>query len=148
MDPLVADLAVIGVVTALVLWALTRLGLSRNATLTIAFLVALAPVVVADFIAYRLMTFLGDAFDFGLMFDLAGRSPREILAVSSGQLTGLLVAIAAGLVVLVAAIVVLRRYSAATAPALERRSVLRSLQLPALLLVLGVSSTVTLAEPQ
>ena len=141
---LVADVAILGVLTALAMWALTRLGLSRKATLTIAFIVALAPVVVADFIAYRLLTFLGDAFDFELMFDLAGRSPGEILAVSSGQLTGLLAAIAAGLVVLVAVIVVLRRYGAATAPVLERRSLLRSLQLPALLLVLGVLSTVAL----
>lgn len=84
---LVADAAVLSVLVALVLWAAARLGLRRWPAMLLAVALAMAPLAVADFASYELASYLGDAFDFKLMFDLAGRSPAEIIAVSSAHLS-------------------------------------------------------------
>ena len=49
---------------------------------------AAAPLIVMTFIAYRLLAYLGSAFDLSLMFDLTGGKPQEILAVAAGHLIG------------------------------------------------------------
>ena len=81
----VADAAVVGVLVAMALWILARTRLNRSAVSGLAITLALAPIAVADVISYRLHQYLGDAFDLALMFDLAGRSPAELFAVSSSQ---------------------------------------------------------------
>src|SRR5690606_28155775 len=43
-------------------------------------LLTAAPLLVADIVMYQLLTYLGDAFDLSLMFDLTGRQPGEFLA--------------------------------------------------------------------
>ncbi|MGQ0736133.1 MAG: sulfatase-like hydrolase/transferase [Acidobacteriota bacterium] len=67
-------------------WLTRRLRVAVPVAAMGVFAVALTPIVVADFIAYELLTYLGDAFDLRLMFDLAGGSPSELLAVSSAHL--------------------------------------------------------------
>jgi hypothetical protein len=44
------------------------------------------PLLVADAISYEVVRYLGDAFDFALMFDLTGRSVAEVMAVASTHL--------------------------------------------------------------
>lgn len=83
----VTDAAATGVVVWAALWLLGRLAVPRPLALGAAFLLALVPVLVANFVQYELMTYLGDAFDFRLLFDLSGRSPGEIVAVSSAHVT-------------------------------------------------------------
>src|SRR4029079_17886209 len=102
---LLADFAVIGVLVALVMWALTRLGLGRKSTLILAAVLSFAPIALADFINYQLATFLGDAFDFGLMLDLACRHPAEIFAVSSSHIVTAVAVLATALALLLGAIV-------------------------------------------
>ena len=43
-------------------------------------------LVTTDFVQYRLLEYLGDAFDLALMFDLVGRDIGEIVAVSAEYL--------------------------------------------------------------
>ena len=117
---LLCDLAIVGVLTALVLRVCSRFELSKRDSVVLAFMIALTPVVTADFVQYRLESFLGDAFDFALMFDLAGRDPGEILAVASYQVSLLLAGLVGGIVVFASFIWLLRR----------NRRRLRSLSLP------------------
>jgi hypothetical protein len=82
LGSLVADAGVLGLFAAVALWVAARLRLRRWPAMVLAVCLALVPIAVADLVFYELATYLGDAFDLNLMFDLAGRSPAEILAVS------------------------------------------------------------------
>jgi glucan phosphoethanolaminetransferase (alkaline phosphatase superfamily) len=84
---LLTDAAAAGLIVWAVLMVLGRLAVPRALALGAAFLLALVPVFIADFVEYQLMTYLGDAFDLRLLFELTDRSPGEILAVSSAHLT-------------------------------------------------------------
>jgi hypothetical protein len=79
------DGAVSGVVVVVALWLVGGVGVARTLAWGGALVLALVPIVAVNFVEYELVTYLGDAFDFRLLFDLAGRSPREILAVSSAH---------------------------------------------------------------
>jgi hypothetical protein len=81
-----ADAAVVGLVAALVLRLTSRFRVRPLAGGFLALSLALAPLVVSNFLTYQLVTHLGDAFDLALMFELSGRSPGEILAVSWSHL--------------------------------------------------------------
>lgn len=85
---LATDFACLGVLTALLLWTLARMRVGSRVAWTLALAFSLAPTVAANIVTYQLLAYLGDAFDFALMFDLAGRSPSEILAVSAPHLVG------------------------------------------------------------
>jgi glucan phosphoethanolaminetransferase (alkaline phosphatase superfamily) len=114
----VADFAVMLVLVAVAWWLLTR-WLGPRVARVGAVMLALVPIAATDFVTYGLQAYLGDAFDFALLFDLAGRNPAEILAVSSEHLWPAALGGAAGLVLLVAAYVGLRwraRSAGATVP--------------------------------
>ncbi len=81
-----SDAAVIVPLTALCLVLLSRFRLRRPARYAAVTALAVAPLVIADFVAYKLSAYLGDAFDLGLLFDLTGRHLSEFLAVSSAHL--------------------------------------------------------------
>jgi hypothetical protein len=98
---LVADAGMLGLVAAVVLWLGDRLRLSPRLAVVCAVGAALVPVAVTDFTEYQLATYLGDAFDLRLMFDLAGRDAREFIAVGWAQL--LWIVLAAAVMVAVAA---------------------------------------------
>lgn len=83
---LVVDTSVVGVFVLLLLWATSRLRLTRAARFVLLVAGSLTPLVIWNFISYSLLAYLGDAFDLGLMFDLAGREPGEILAVASSHM--------------------------------------------------------------
>ena len=107
---LIADIAVVAGPAAMTLWLAARVGLSRRVGAGLAVLVSLAPIVAADFVAYRLQSFLGDAFDLNLMFALVGRDPAEILAVSAARLVSLgAIAFGAALVIAITVIAMRRR---------------------------------------
>jgi hypothetical protein len=69
--------------------------LTRTARVLAVMGLASAPVLVMTFIAYRLLAYLGGAFDLSLMFDLTGRKPQEIFAVAARQLVWPVLLIAA-----------------------------------------------------
>jgi len=106
---LLADIAVLGPIVLVALWLGERSGFSRGARLTAALVLALAPVAAADFVSYQLQSFLGDGFDFALMWDLVGRRPSEILAVSSSHFASIVWVAAVGLAITVAGAILIRR---------------------------------------
>lgn len=85
---LLVDASIVGVIATILLWLTSRARLTHLARLVLLAIGSAAPVFVWDFLNYRLLAFLGDAFDLGLMFDLTGRSAGEVLAVSSLHLAG------------------------------------------------------------
>ena len=84
--------------SAVALLAARRLRLRPPAVWFLALAAGCSPMLVADFLTYQLWSFLGDAFDFRLMYQLTGRHLSEMLAVSSPLLarplavTGIVVA--------------------------------------------------------
>jgi arylsulfatase A-like enzyme len=129
---LLADAAVAGLTAVAGLALLSPVALTRRARVTAVALAAFGPLLVADFVNYRLWTYLGDAFDFSLMFDLTGRSPREILAVAAGHLVGPGLLLAACMVVAIVLLGWLNRPRDARARVpLTRRPVLAALALAA-----------------
>lgn len=83
---ILTDAALIGAVIALVAWVLSWTRLRPWARSAAGAVVAVGSLVAHDVVSYEITRYLGDAFDLGLMFDLVGRNPREILAVTSGHL--------------------------------------------------------------
>jgi hypothetical protein len=99
----------LGVLLALVVAGRLRLG--RVARGTLMAVCGIAPLVVAGLVEYQVFAYLGDAFDFALMFDLVGRRASEILAVVSSHVLGpLLAAVACGALVLGLVVILNRRY--------------------------------------
>ncbi|MCL4814550.1 MAG: sulfatase-like hydrolase/transferase, partial [Vicinamibacteraceae bacterium] len=92
------NLGLTGPVAALTLWLARMWRYSTSARLLVATSVAALPLVVADIVSYRILEYLGSAFDFGLMFDLAGRSPAEIAAVAGAHILQLFALVGLGLV--------------------------------------------------
>ena len=131
------DAAAAGVVVYVALWLLGRIGVRRQIALAAAFCLALLPIFLADFVEYQLLNYLGDAFDFRLLFDLSGRSLGEVLAVSSAHI-GRIVWLAVGTLILVilALWVASRRIRLAGAP-LGRTRLWPSLMIPLVLLISG-----------
>lgn len=139
---LLADAAVIGVLVVAGLWVAGRLRWPRAVALSGALALALAPVVVADFVTYRIAAFLGDAFDLGLLFELAGRDPAEVFAVSSTHVWPLAAALVAAAAAIVGLGVVVFRALRRRTPSLLPRWPARQLLVPALwLLLVGISVT-------
>lgn len=73
-----------GVLVALAVASRVRWGAVARRGL--ALLLGAGPLVLASLVEYEILARLGDAFDLGLMFELVGRKPAELLAVSSSQL--------------------------------------------------------------
>ena len=60
-----------------------RLRLRPRALKFAALCTAVLPLAVADFVTYQVWSYLGDAFDFHVMFALTGRRISEIFAVTT-----------------------------------------------------------------
>ena len=144
LGSLVVDAAAIGVLVALALWLCGRLRFSRRLSWTIALLTGLAPFLVADVISYQLLAYLGDAFDFALMFDLVGGNPSEIVAVSWDHLKQFAVMLGAALVILAALAWVVIRWGRHSPNAIERVSILGALVVPIAVWLAGAAMVVAL----
>jgi hypothetical protein len=81
-----ADASVVGVIAAFVIWILTRFRFRARTAAVAALLAAIAPLLVADVVAYELASYLGDLIDLSLSMELAGGSIGEIIAVTSSHL--------------------------------------------------------------
>jgi glucan phosphoethanolaminetransferase (alkaline phosphatase superfamily) len=132
------DAAVVGVFVALVLWACGRARIVRRYAVPVAFAAGLAPILAADIVAYQLREYLGDAFDFALMFDLSGRSPSEVLAVSSAHLIWFGSIAGAVLVGIGIGIVVLRRRGRSIRSRVEPVTLRRALVPAAMFVLIGL----------
>ena len=139
---LLTDAAVAGLLAAMVLWLCGRAGLTRRVTTLAMMLAALGPLWLADLISYELLTYLGDAFDIRLMFDLVGRNPEEFVAVASKHVGKFLVLAAAGVVGLALMFWMLARWRRGVSPAVARVRLLRVLAAPVLLVALALVTVV------
>ncbi len=99
---IVADAAIVGVFVALGLWLCAPLRQSRRDAAVL--IMAITPLVIADFISYQLLAYLGDAFDLSLMYELVDGQSSEIFAVASGPLTVPLLVLIAALAATVTAV--------------------------------------------
>ena len=144
LGSLVADAGVLALVAALALWAAARLGLRRWAAVLLAVALPLVPVAVSDFVSYELASYLGDAFDFTLMFDLAGRSPAEILAVSSAHLSTIAWLAAAAVVAVAGLVWFVRWCRRGGAPWPDRPTLFRAVAAPLALAVAAMIVTTAL----
>jgi hypothetical protein len=143
LGSVLTDAALAAVIVSVVLFTASRLRMPRNAALAAAFVLALIPVAVLDFVDYELSTYLGDAFDLRLMFELAGRSPTEFLAVSAPQV-GLFLLGAIAVVSALAGAVWLAKGPLRRGPALARIRWQSALAFAVLVAVAGGSVMVTL----
>ena len=141
LGSLVADAGLLSLSIALVLWAAARYELRRLPSLLLAVGLALTPVALADFASYELASYLGDAFDFRLMFELAGRNPAEILAVASAHLTTVAWLGAALLLALVALVWFVRWCRRGGGQWPGRPRLVRAMAVPILLCVLAIAVT-------
>jgi arylsulfatase A-like enzyme len=135
------DAALVGLVVALVAWALRRTRLHAGARVFAGFLVATGLPLAYDAVTYEVLRFLGDAFDLGLMLDLVNGDMKEIVAVSSAQLVGPAIVALAACAVAGASVWAVQRY-AAGGDAAEREPVLAPVALAvAGAVALGVTAT-------
>jgi arylsulfatase A-like enzyme len=139
---LLTDVTVLGIAAALLLWVAGTLRLPRTLALTAAFFCVLLPVAAADFVQYQLLSYLGDAFDLGLMFDLAGRDPNEMIAVASVQLADLVRAALAAIVA--ASLIVWTLKRSRSQEAALPTSIRRVLTVSIALLAMGAIATAAL----
>jgi arylsulfatase A-like enzyme len=109
---LLVDAGIAGLLGMLALVAVSRVKLTPLAGAAAVLLVAAGPLLLAELIQYSLLSYLGDAFDFGLMFDLTGRNPAEIAAVSTSHLVGPALLFAGALLAAVAVIAIINRRGA------------------------------------
>jgi hypothetical protein len=137
-----ADLAVAGLLAALVLWALAWLRLRATACTLAGALAAVVPLIAADIIAYRLVSYLGDAFDLALLFDLTGRRVSEIVAVASSHLVAPAVVMTGVALSGVTFVWIVNRYSSGEP---VNRPRLRALRVPVILCAAGVLTTTAAA---
>ena len=101
-----ADAAIVGMLVMLSLWLCA--SLSRGMRYVAVLVIATLPLIVADFVSYQLLAYLGDAFDLSLMYELANRQPSELFAVASGPLTVPMLALLGVAATVVAAVWILR----------------------------------------
>lgn len=141
---LLADMAIAGLISAVVLWLCGNARIVRRLAVPVACVAALTPAVIGNFIAYQLLQYLGDAFDFALMFDLSGRSPSEILAVSSAHLLWFGGLAGIGAVGLAVAVGVLRSRGRSVVSRVEQVTFRRAVLPAAILFCLGLVGTTAL----
>jgi glucan phosphoethanolaminetransferase (alkaline phosphatase superfamily) len=144
LGSLAADAGLLSLLVALVLWATARYELRRWPSLLLAVALALTPVALTDFVSYELASYLGDAFDFKLMFDLAGRNPAEILAVASAHLATVAWLGAALIVALTALVWFVRWCRRGGGEWPGRPGLVRAVAVPLLLCVLAIAVTTVL----
>ncbi len=109
LGSLASDIGTAGVFAALLLWLLGRWGAPATAAAILAVGLSLVPMAVTNFAEYELATYLGDAFDLRLMFELAGGDWREFMAVGWSHVASIVLVGAPLLALTVWAGLVLRR---------------------------------------
>jgi len=120
LTSLLADLSLIAPLSALALrlslWARLR-GAARG---LMVLAVALSPLAIADFLFYRLATYLGDMLNLETLFQLTGKSIQEILAVAWPQLLSLGLMVLAAVALLSVGLKILNRFSPDASPGLAQ----------------------------
>jgi hypothetical protein len=135
------DAAVAGALAALGLWIARRLALNRAATRVLGTLAALCPLVIADIVSYRILEYLGGAFDFKLMFDLAGGRTSEFVAVASSQLLQLALLLVAVIASVVLVVGVVQRRGRGQASFVDAAGMRRGVGFPASLIATALIVT-------
>ena len=135
------DAAVVGVLSAIVMWALGRHGLGVRAVALAGLIAGVGPLIVADIVSAQLLRYVGDAIDLSLMFELTGRSVKEILAVASAHVMAPVALIAFGSGVAGGCVWLVNRFAGGTP---VTRAPAAALGIPLLLLVIAIP-TVTMA---
>ncbi len=97
---LMLDIFLVLGVWALLLPLLRRLGLSNKKTFILIGLTTLGIPFSIDYINYELHSYLSDMMDFSLIWEVAGRDPREILVQWGGHLKLATIALVCGALLL------------------------------------------------
>ncbi|MEO6212064.1 MAG: sulfatase-like hydrolase/transferase [Vicinamibacterales bacterium] len=87
-----------------------RFRLRPRAAQSAAFCAAVLPLAIADFLNYQVWSYLGDAFDFHVMFALTGHRLAEVFAVTAPLMSRPLFVAAVALTGIVGVIVLLQRF--------------------------------------
>jgi hypothetical protein len=111
-------------ICAAVLMSSNALRLRVRARRFLALVAGVAPLLAADFLMYEIWSFLGDAFDVRLMYQLTGRHVSEIFAVAAPLITrplglGILIALGLGAVTWILARTDRTPFHAAPAPTIS-----------------------------
>ena len=138
---LLADAAVLGLFVAIGLWLCEAVRPPLRYAAVVA--IAVTPLVAANVISYQLLAYLGDAFDFSLMYELVDGSASEIFAVASGPMTVPVAALTAGIAA--AAFTARRLRLAAVKDAQYQPLRLRDARLPIALFIVGLALTATVS---
>lgn len=128
------DAAFVGVFIVAADRVLGRTGIHPRARDAAGAAAAVGLLFADDVLTYEILRYLGDAFDFGLMWELAGRNPGEILAVASGYALVPLVVAGVGVCTLGA----ITRFVHVRSRGTEQDPSRIPLAVPALLLVAGI----------
>jgi hypothetical protein len=79
---LVADAGVTFPMVAFALWVCTAARLNAKPSALTVVVVSVAPLMLTDFLWYEIHRYLGDAFSFLLSYEVAARSPAELIATA------------------------------------------------------------------
>jgi hypothetical protein len=85
-NSIIADFGVTVLLVALALWFCNLVRLNFVASIITALVAATGPIIVIDFMSYRILDYMGDVFDVHVAYEIAGRSLNEIFVVSSAHL--------------------------------------------------------------
>lgn len=86
LGSVLSDWSLAALIVVGVLAVASKLRLAPAARHVLAFGAAVLPFAAAMLVQYELARYLGDAIDVGLMFDLTGGRPSELLAVAAAHL--------------------------------------------------------------
>jgi arylsulfatase A-like enzyme len=143
-----SDLVVIALLAGITLWLANRWGLATVPRRFLALVIGISPLVLADLFSYQLLSYLGDAFDLSLMWDLVGRQPREFFAVGAAHLAQPLWLISSATAVVAVCVWVLqRRFPADLLAARARGPAAWALMLVVLAGSVGVTAAASFSEP-
>lgn len=110
----VLDFALLSALVVFARWLTASRRLTAPARVIAVMGLASAPIVVMTFIAYRLLAYLGSAFDLSLMFDLTGNKPQEILAVAARHVAAPALLFAAAAAVAIGFVWAVNRFAGGT----------------------------------
>jgi hypothetical protein len=146
---LIADAAVLSLLVGVGLWVFSRTPCHQGVRSVVVLGIALSPLVITNFFSYRLMAYIGDVFDLGLLFELAGGNPLEILAVSFPQLIAAVLMVCGVVTLVSGGIWALHRYLPSEPDHTPREPWVRKLLvLPTIVFIsgLGISSAARMSS--
>ncbi len=109
---LIADFGITVLLVGISLWVFTKADFNAKPAVLAVLAIAIVPVMAVNYIDYQLQTYLGQAFDYALSYEIAGESFIEILAVAAPHLIRVLLLIVGAAVFVMGAIWLFKHFLA------------------------------------